>query len=125
MSARRRRGHGEEAIYPRKDGRWAGAVELGWRDGTRQRKTVYGKTRKEVAEKMHKLLRDHREREIQADERMTVEKYLKDWLQTMEAAVRPRTWRRYEELIRLHAIPHIGRIRLSRLGPGQPSASLR
>jgi len=84
MSARRRRGHGEGAIHPRKDGRWAGAVELGWRDGTRQRKTVYSKTRKQVAEKMHKLLRDHREREIQADERMTVEKYLTEWLQTME-----------------------------------------
>jgi integrase len=115
MSTRRRRGHGEGAIYPRNDGRWAGAVELGWRDGKRQRKTVYGKTRKEVAEKINRLLRDHQEHEIRADERLTVEKYLTEWLQAMEVVVRPRTWRRYEELIRRHAVPHVGRIRLTRL----------
>src|SRR5262245_34749721 len=99
MSARRRRGHGEGAIYPRKAGRWAAAVELGWRDGKRQRKAVYGRTRKEVAEKISKLLRDHHEHEIRTDERLTVEKYLGDWLQAMEVVVRPQTWRRYEELI--------------------------
>lgn len=55
--ARKRRASGEGAIYPRlrEDGsvlRYEAAIELDrGPDGKRRRRTVYGKTRKEVAEK--------------------------------------------------------------------------
>ena len=44
----KRRGHGEGAIYQRvrEHGRWIGAVDLGWEDGKRKRKTVSGRTRR-------------------------------------------------------------------------------
>ncbi len=48
--AKRRRGHGEGTIVQRSDGRWMAQIDLGYVDGKRKRKTVYGKTRKEVAE---------------------------------------------------------------------------
>src|SRR5262249_27537688 len=43
-----RRGHGEGSIHKRADGRWAATIDLGWEDGRRKRKTLYGKTRREV-----------------------------------------------------------------------------
>jgi hypothetical protein len=48
----KRRGAGEGSIYRRADGRWAGTVSLESDTGRRVRKTVYGRTRKEVAEKL-------------------------------------------------------------------------
>ena len=43
-----KRGNGEGSIYHRKDGRWVAEITI---EG-RQRKFVYGKTRKEVQEKL-------------------------------------------------------------------------
>ncbi len=42
------RGHGEGTITQRKDGRWQAQISL----GAGKRKTLYGKTRKEVREKL-------------------------------------------------------------------------
>ena len=45
-----RRGNNEGSIYQRKDGRWAGTVTTGYKtDGKPIRKTIYGRTRNEVA----------------------------------------------------------------------------
>jgi integrase len=49
--------------------------------------------------------------------RLTVEEYLVGWLADVRPSLRPRTWDRYEQYARLHAIPGIGNVRLSRLGP--------
>jgi hypothetical protein len=49
----KRRGHGEGGIYQREsDGKWCASVDLGFVNGKRRRKVVYGKTRKEVADKL-------------------------------------------------------------------------
>jgi integrase len=56
MATQRRRGPGEGSIYQRADGQWVGAVDLGWKDGKRKRKVIYGKTRREVAGRMTVLL---------------------------------------------------------------------
>jgi integrase len=47
-----RRARGEGALVQRKDGRWVGVVDLGWVDGRRQRKFVYGATQKEALARM-------------------------------------------------------------------------
>ena len=113
----RRRGHGEGAIYQRPDGRWTAAVELGWQGGKRRRKYVYGRTRREVAQKLRDVQRAHQEGDVLADERTTVERYLTDWLAVVKPSLRWRTWERYEQYARLHAIPVIGRVRLTKLTP--------
>jgi len=44
-----KRGPNEGSVYRRRsDGRWVAAISLGWRDGRRVRKLVYGRTRREV-----------------------------------------------------------------------------
>ena len=46
-----RRGNGEGSVYQRKDGTWAAVLTVGVKqDGKPDRKFLYGKTRKEVAE---------------------------------------------------------------------------
>ena len=49
--AGRRRGRGEGSIYRRKDGRWVGQYEVNGK-----RRYVYGRTRKEVAEKLNRAI---------------------------------------------------------------------
>ena len=115
--AGRRRAYGEGSISKRKDGRWIGIAELGWQDGKRRRKYVYGATRAEVAAKLAKVRSDHRAGQLIADERITVQQFVDTWLETVKPSVTDSTWTRYEALLRLHALPFIGRLRLGRLGP--------
>ena len=58
-----KRGNGEGSIYySDKLKRWIGQVSLGYKnDGSLKRKSVYGKTRKEVNEKIQKVLNDFNE----------------------------------------------------------------
>jgi hypothetical protein len=56
-----RRANGEGTIYPRKDGRWEGAVYLLTGSGMRKRLRVYGATRGEV----HARLTDAKAKEQQ------------------------------------------------------------
>ena len=49
------RSNGEGTVYRRQDGRWTGAAYVLAPDGTRKRKAVYGKTRKEAFDKLAAL----------------------------------------------------------------------
>ena len=50
-----RNANGEGSIIKDKRGFWRGAVSLPSNDGKYKKKYVYGKTRKEVADKMNEL----------------------------------------------------------------------
>jgi integrase len=113
----RRPAYGEGSISRRKDGRWVGIAELGWQDGKRRRKYVYGVTRAEVAAKLAKVRSDQQSGQVVADERITVQQFVDTWLETVKPSVTESTWTRYEALLRLHALPCIGRLRLGQLGP--------
>lgn len=58
----KRRGNNEGSIYKRNDGTWAGQVSIGIDPvtGKPKRKSYYGKTRKEVSEKINQALQDLR-----------------------------------------------------------------
>jgi integrase len=115
----RRRGQGEGSIYRRSDGRWVAVLDLGWRDGKRTRKYLYGRTRDQVAQRLARALAQQQQGYEFANERLTVEQFLGRWLEAKQGTVRPGTWARYEELVRLHVNPKIGRHRLVRLKPEQ------
>jgi len=114
-----RRGRGEGSITQRPDGRWVGRVDLGWQEGTRRRKAVYGQTRREVADKLTTVLRGVQQGATLPDERQTVSQFLTRWLDEKRTRLRPRAWATYEQAVRLHLIPGIGRIALARLTPAQ------
>ena len=54
----KRRGYGEGSIHQRPDGRWCATIDLGVINGKRKRKYIYGKTRKEVVDKLKAAHRD-------------------------------------------------------------------
>jgi integrase len=118
-----RRGHGEGSIYQRaSDGKWVGSVNLGYRlDGKRDRKIIYGKTRKEVAERLKTLLRDQqRGLPLVTNERETLGQFLAHWLsEVARPNLRATTYATYENHIRNHITPALGRIPLQRLAPQQ------
>ena len=113
-----RRGHGEGSICQRSDGRWMARVDLGYVGGKRKRKQIYGKTRKEVAEALKVVLRDQQQGLPVAVERQTVEQFVARWLTDVVALkTRPRTHQSYREIARLHILPTLGAIQLTKLSP--------
>jgi integrase len=106
-----KRGNGEGTITKRADGRWEARLSLP--DG--KRKCIYGKTRQEVARRMAEALRSVESGLPLADERQTVAQYLESWLEVAKHQVEPGTFRRYKNFVRIHIIPVLGRVVLSRL----------
>ncbi|MBI5947238.1 MAG: site-specific integrase [Chloroflexi bacterium] len=114
-----RRVSGEGSIYSRADGKWVGTVELGWKEGKRARKVVYGSTKREVLSKL-KTARQQLEQGIQpTHDRLTVATFLNDWLKAVEMTVRPSTFERYRQVVNVHLVPGLGKHRLSQLSPQQ------
>ena len=110
--ARMRRGHGEGSIYQQTDGRWTAAITL----ENRKRKVFYGKTRKEVQEKLKQALHEQQQGTLITAPQQTVGQFLVDWLEnTHKKSVRPRTYERYQEAIRLHLVPVLGGYQLLKL----------
>jgi integrase len=107
----KKRGNGEGSIYQRKDGRWTASITV---DGGK-RKYIYGKTRQEVQEKLKKALRDQQQGRLIASPQQTLEQYLPQWLEAHRASIRIRTYERYEQYVRIHLIPSLGKIKLQKL----------
>jgi integrase len=118
--SKRSRAANEGSIYKRRDGRWVGVIHVGWLNGKRQRNSYYGRTQHDVVEKMKAPLHNQQRGIPIAFERQTVGEYLRGWLGTL--TVRPRTLSRYEEFVRLHIEPTIGRIQLANLNAQQLEA---
>jgi integrase len=113
----KKRGNGEGSIYRRKDGRWAGQYTVYTAAGPKYR-YVYGKTRAAVAEKLTKAMADRNNGLIFDAGNLTVGEYLDSWLSdSVRGTVRPSTFERHEEIIRLHIKPSLGRVWLKKLTP--------
>ena len=114
----KRRGHGEGSISQRADGRWQARINIGYVDGKRKRKSIYGETRKEVAEQLKVLLHEQQQGLPIAMERQTVGQFLDRWLkESVEPRRRHNTVAGYSNIVRLHLKPQIGHIQLAKLTP--------
>lgn len=110
------RGRGEGSVHQRKDGLWEGKVSLGYdARGKRIRPTVYGRTKREVLEKIRQLQQDAREGLPVQPTKITVREHFEDWLRVKKQSVASATYLKYESLIRTHIVPRIGHIRLQDL----------
>jgi len=111
-----RRGQNEGSIYERNDGRWCATVNLGWVNGKRLRKSYYGETRKEVQDQLTTALSDIQKGLPIASAKQTLSKHLAWWLsEVVRRKNRPSTYRSYEQLVRLHVEPALGKVALSKL----------
>jgi integrase len=94
------------------------SISLGYDgQGKRIRKTVYGKTKGEVADELRKLQTEHDAGRLVDAEEMTTGEYLTRWMKTADKKTRPATFARYKQLCEQYLIPALGRIKLSKLRP--------
>jgi integrase len=63
------------------------------------------------------MRRDHELGIAVVTDRQTVEQFLAHWLETVKTRVRAPSHKRYEELMRLHIVPTLGKTRLVKLTP--------
>lgn len=118
-----KKANGEGSIYlirsgPKK-GRYGASITL---EGG-ARRYFYGKKRQEVHEKMQAALREQQQGTLIDVSQQTVAQYLKDWLEhSAKDRIRPRTFERYEQYVRLHIIPTLGKVKLQALSAQQIQA---
>ena len=116
MPKQNRRGKGEGSIFKRADGRWAGYVTVGYGpDGRQLKRWVYGRTRREVAQKLAKLMPKAGSGILPEPSRVTVREWLEQYAQRRSLEVRPSTSRHYASYIRY--LEPLHRLRLSGLRP--------
>jgi integrase len=116
----KRRSNNEGSITKRKDGRWMARVLTGYNDqGAPIRKAVYGKSEKEVKEKLTEIMYKRQTGTYKEPSKTTVSQWLDNWLDDyMKPSLRPTTWANYETQIRVHIKPAIGNLKLSQLQTG-------
>lgn len=116
---RRHRGHGEGSIYRRKDGRWAASITVGYgKDGRRRRRYIYGRTRREVAEKLKTMLADQQRGMLADPTTETLGEFLQRWLRDVVAqSTRPKTQEGYKVVVDKHITPALGQLPLQQVSP--------
>jgi integrase len=115
----KRRGHGEGTIYQRKDGRWSADISL--ENG--KRRTLYGKTRKEVADKLNTALQEQKQGILATGPQQTVANYLNYWLEEVhKVTLKVSTYALYRRHLDNHILPSLGHIQLRKLTADQVQA---
>ncbi len=113
----KKRGNNEGSIRQRKDGRWEARYTVHTAEGPKRR-TLYGKTRDDVREKLTKAMADRDGGLIFDAGKTTTGEYLTAWLSdSVRDTVRTRTYERYEQIVRVHISPVLGRVKLKSLTP--------
>ncbi len=113
------RGNQTGHIRKRIDGTWEARIDTGRSPtGKRRTKSVYGKTRKEVSDKLTRLASQKLDGKLIHDDQTTVADYLDLWLSgTVKQTTRPATHLSYSQNVRIHISPALGRIKLAKLTP--------
>ena len=98
---------------------WAGIVDLPPDPvtGKRRQKRVTAKTRRECEEKIRALLDQVDDGEAVGHEKLTLAEFAAQWLEAVEPSLRPSTFRRYADMLRVHILPQLGTRQLAKLTP--------
>ncbi|MCL2188446.1 MAG: N-terminal phage integrase SAM-like domain-containing protein [Defluviitaleaceae bacterium] len=112
-----KRGQGEGSISKRPDGTWWARLTIGKdADGKQKRRAFYGKTRKEVQEKLTAAVNDVNNDMFIDPSKMTVNQWLDVWMKEYKKPIlRPTSYQVYEIVLRLHIRPHVGDVKLKDL----------
>jgi integrase len=118
MGTKSKRANGEGSVYRRADGKWVGSVSIQVPNQGLKRKVFYGKSKTEVREKVLAALNEKQKGTLIVAEQQTMQAYLEHWLEhTVKLIIRPRSYERYAEIVRLHIVPIMGKIKLQALAP--------
>jgi integrase len=107
-----RRGHGEGSISRRKDGRYQAAITL----ENHKRRYFYGKTRKEVQDKLNAALHEQKQGMLATGPQQTLGAYLDRWVeQVIRLTKKPNTYKGYRSAVNSRLKPSLGHIKLQKL----------
>ena len=112
-----KKANGSGTIRKRADGRWEGKYTLDYdpKTGKLIRKSVYGKTQKEVRLALSKIVSEMDSGTYAEPSKMKVSQWLDEWLASYTMNSKPATRSAYEEHIRVHIKPSLGDIPLKQL----------
>lgn len=108
MAGKRPRGDG--LIRKRVDGRWEGRITVGYdSNGKPLFRQVFGKTQKEVTDKVHDIIDKFRDVQLTEESRMTLREWLNKWLEGyVQYQVKDSTYETYKLNLELYVNPRIG-----------------
>lgn len=101
-------------IRHRKDGLWEARYCINY-----VQRSVYGKTQKEVRQKLTTILTDLDNGTYQAPNKITLGDWLETWQKEYLKDIKPRTLDSYIQIARVHIIPALGHIKLQTLSTAQ------
>ena len=112
-----RAAQGSGSIRQRADGTWEARFIVGHDPGTGKpvRKSVYGKTQKEVRQKLAQSVAAVDNKAYREPCKMTLGEWLDIWADTYLEGVKPRTVKIYRDDIRLHIKPYLAAVKLGEL----------
>lgn len=111
----KRRPSGDGMVRKREDGRWEGRIVIGHKkNGDPIFRYVYGKTQKELTDKLHQNMETYRDVELTEDSRMTLGEWLDVWLEEYKSGtVRLNTLIGYRRYIDSYIKPQLGHKQVS------------
>jgi integrase len=109
----KKRANGEGSTHQLPNGRWRASISV----GGGKRAHFLGATRQDVSRQLRAALKARDDGLPTIAERQTVGQYLNSWLVAAKPTIRERTWVRYEQSVRLHALPALGKLYLDKLTP--------
>lgn len=118
----KRRGRGEGSIhFLVSKALWCAQLTIGYNEeGTRKRRYVYGKTKKEVQNKLIEMQSASASGTLAEPKQMRLADYLAHWLEdTARPSVRLSTFVSYRWILRKYVTPHLGGLQLAKLQPIQ------
>lgn len=113
-----RNAQGAGTIRKRSDGRWEARFTMGYDPvtGKQIQKSVYGKTQKEVREKLSKVTAELDEGSYVEPAKQTLGEWLDTWMETyVKYSVKPYTQDCYQRVCDCHIKPALGKVQLSKL----------
>ena len=115
----RKNANGAGNIRKRSDGRWEGRYSNGFdpKTGKLIQKSVYGKSQKEVRQKLAKITAEIDEGTYIEPNSIKLSEWLKTWLRDYIGNVKPATVKSYTDHVNLNISPYIGKTQLAKLSP--------
>lgn len=113
----KRRPSGDGMVRKRPDGRWEGRIVVGHKkNGDPIFRYIYGKTQKELLDKLHQRIDEFQDVELTEDSRMTLSEWLDRWLaEYLPGTIRDGTLRSYKMYTENYVKPYVGEKMMSQI----------
>ena len=112
----KRRPSGDGMVRKRTDGRWEGRIVVGHKsDGRPIFRSAFGKSQREVMQKLHQLIDVYRGAELDENSRLTLGEWLDRWLDVKGETLRVGTMNKYRHYVESYIKKYIGEKKVSSL----------